>query len=1173
MSAYPYYSSNAEQGHWGHSLAATGVENVAAPVTMPAMSGASAAPVDDNAQVLYRAGSSMSGPMAPPPPMAVAAIFDMHSQSERTSTEMSYYERDPSSMGLEQVQQQGGSAAIQDPLGRLSACSPIVSFGFGGALVTMFPHSVQRLNIYDSGKASRIAPGMLQLRQLSETVSSEALGSSTLSLLGTPLFAGENTRSALLKRRDAAVSCANAWIEAASASSSPPSKEEIALYRAIIAMLSTFGAGTDPSKQPDMAGACMALGALSKLEAASDGATDAEAETPLISHGTRQQLEQIETQLLLGNRKAAVDAACSQGLWTHALIIASCTGKELWQTVVSAYTKEVLDDGFSSLGVQYRMFSGLGADALDEPQAFGQQGQGDATSDRFITAASIGAAAAGGQDAGLSGHLSASGGAGQTVRDKTTLSWVKTARLMLANRTPGDQDALMALGDRLKSEGRVVEAHICYALTQKSKDLFMPESADAQPRVVLLGVNETMRGQGHGASAFGMAMPRHSYYYRKPLAMFCTELYELLLALGAVTAAEAQPTSSASGSPATAAATPSPAVGHVQKPAKLLCLPHLQAYKLFYAWWLVDCGQTALASRHCDAVLSILATLPQGTAVPFISNSLVQELRNLRERLSGAGMTSTKAAEIVGDDSAIGGASTKSWLSRAMPRPSFTSLMTVFDSSIDKFITGADGNRISLESNAAPGKFEVGPDRQGATVAAAGEPARAVSGNPPRPLGAVTWDGRVTPSPHPVAASMSMSSNPAADAYLPSYGSPRQSLDGRPSMSSVHRDSNPEPPRMFTPSNLSAAADSGTLASMMYPSYQQQPQQQPPRWGDPDVPSREGTQSGFATPAASFVPSATALSSAMGAPGAGVASGGGIADNTMMPAIPPSFSGYAGQPGMSQGGGSAAPNADGAVGYGTGTGTGYNMNNGSSNNGNVGDDEEDMFGFSKKRPASTRPSQNPSRPSAEVSRSAAASARPSTEANNTKSSGKTDEQQDDKGGSGVFGLFKSLWGGRKNQANLGEESHFVYDPALGRWVDKSASGDQQESGPPPPPPPSMIKFQPQQSSSAPPAPPVANPAMQHGPAMVAVPTPPIGAGNVALPPTALNGMMATSRPASAAPPPLAGTGFSRAGTPGSVFDSPSPAMGAGMPPPTASTGSHQARRRGARSKYVDLMGQ
>ncbi|KAJ2221466.1 hypothetical protein IWW45_008864, partial [Coemansia sp. RSA 485] len=578
---------------------------------------------------------------------------------------------------------------------------------------------------------------------------------------------------------------------------------------------------------------------------------------------------------------------------------------------------------------------------------------------------------------------------------------------------------------------------------------------------------------------------------------------------------------------------------------------------LLHAWWLVDCGQTALASRQCDAVLSILATLPQGTAVPFINNSLVQELRNLRERLSGAGMTSTKAAEIVGDDSAIGGANTKSWLSRAMPRPSFTSLMTVFDTSIDKFITGADGNRISLESNAAPGKFEVGPDRQGAKAAATSEPAKAVGTYPPRPLGAVTWDGRMTPSPHGVAASIA-SSNPAGDAYLPSYGSPRQSLDGRPSLSSIHRDSNPEPPRMFTPSNLSSVGDSATPASMLYPNqhYQQpqqpqQPQQQQqPRWGDPAMLSGNTSQSGFATPAASFVPSATALSSAS-------------------------------QFGIPQGGNSAVPNADNAGGYGSANGFGSSYPtasvsgaaDGSSNNnhnGNADDDDEDMFGFSKKKPASARPSQDPSRPSADASRGAVSSARPSTEAKDAKTSGKADEQQDDKGGSGVFGLFKSLWGGRKNQANLGEESNFVYDPALGRWIDKNASGSQQESGPPPPPPPSMMNFQPQQSSSVPPAPPSANPAIQHGSvAMAAASTPNVGAGGVALPPPAFNGMMA-SRPASAAPP-FAGANIGRSDTPGSMYESP-PAMGGGMPPP-ASAGSRQAKRRGARSKYVDLVGQ
>ncbi|KAJ2779046.1 hypothetical protein GGI15_004002 [Coemansia interrupta] len=891
----------------------------------------------------------------------------------------------------------------------------------------MFPHNVQRFNMYDSGKASKVAPGMLQIQQLSAIVPAEACSNGNLSLLGVPLLAGETTRAMLIKRRDAAVIGAKAWIEAARASSAPPSDDEIVLYRVIIAMLEAYGSASDSAKPLDMSAVLDVLRSRIKSQPVSAPVQDSAAEVPPISNGNKQQLEQIEYLLLAGNRKEAIDTACRQGLWTHALIIASCTGKDLWQAVVSAYTKSVLSGSHSALGIQYRMFSGLGAGALDDPRPFHGLDQ-DSKDDEFITAANLGNSSHTRTDplrqdepAANGSSTDADGAYGETV----TADWARVLSLMLANRTSGDQDAMMLLGDRLKSEGSTVEAHICYALTRQGKAIFTPDSADSRPRAVLLGASETVRATGHGILSFDMAMTRFSHYYRKPSAMFATELYELLYALKTASATESQSSGTGAASPssngasATAAAAPASSQ-HGAKPATLLCLPHLQAYKLYYAWWLVDCGHVALASRYCDAVLGILATLPPGIAVPFISNSLVQELRNLRERLSGAGMTSTKAAEIVGDDSAIGGATSKSWLSRAMPRPSFTSLMTVFDSSIDKFITGADGNRISLEPGATPGKFEVGPDRQ--TAQSIGGSEQTVHKNPARPLGAVAWDGR-TPSPHALAASVSAAGS--TDGYLASYSSPRQSMDGRPSISSIHRDSNPEPPRMFTPSNFG---------------LQNEP-----------------------------------------------------------------------------------------------------------------------------KPASVQPGQGKARPSTDGPRSSTPSGRPSVD----KKGDKADGQADDKAGSGVFGIIKSLWGGRKNQANLGEESNFVYDPALKRWVDKNAQGGHEDVGPPPPPPPSMMKFQPQpqpqqQSMSVPPG-------MAYGlpPAPASMPG---STGGLAAPPFHANGMTGASRPPSVIPP-LANADLSRAGTPGSMFESPSPAMAGGTPAPPPSSGSRQVRRRGARSKYVDLVGQ
>ncbi|KAJ2782450.1 hypothetical protein H4R18_002256 [Coemansia javaensis] len=962
----------------------------------------------------------------------------------------------------------GGGNGVSDPLGRLDSSRPIVAFGFGGSLVTMFPQQVQRFNHYGSDGALKIAPGMLCVRRIADCIPLEHCAQGLPPLASTPLLTGDTARSTLEKHRDTAIACAKAFLDSPS-SAHALGPVERALYGVAVAVLRA-------ADQPDLQSQPLheAIDAIRPLLAqrqqpGPQEQTMQQATVP-ISHGSAQDVAEVEAMLLAGKRSEAIDAACRRGMWAHALIVASCTGKKDWQAIVSAYTASVLSGGFDALGAQYRLFSGMGGHAFDDPQAL-RQAAADST---FVTAADIDSP--GTRGGPPLGHPDP--GAGGAISD-----WARTLALALANRSPNDQAAILGLGDRLRESGQTGAAHICYVLTLQGKGLFVPESDEATPRAILLGASEVERSSGGGAP-FGMAQTRYSRYYRSHTAIFLTELYELAFALRAVASGDAQ------------AAAPAA--------AKILCLPHLQAYKLHRAWWLADCGQVAQASHYCDAVLDILATLPRGTAIPFIHSALVQELRNLRDRLSGAGMTSARAAEAASGGggggaglAGIGGASPKSWLARAVPRPSFASLMTAFDSSIDKFIMGADGQRIPLGAGATAGKFEIGPSRTDPRHTA----------GPPQPLGAAAWGG-TSSSPHPQVphlpnggSSGSMEPHAAsyAPSYAPSYASPRQSLDARPGTADLYRD-NSMPPRMFTPAAFSAStgdpAPNGsaqpqwgdpTMQTSAHPGWGDPTMQSSaqPQWGDPTIQSSaqpqwgdpgsaaNGTegQDGFIVPGMAFAPSATGSTPGFGTP------------------VPP-------QPVAS----SAAPAAP-APGAGD-------------------DDEEDMFGFKKSTSAqSARPS---ARPSGDGPPSKAPSARQSTDAQGGS------RAEDKESGGGMLGMLKSFWGGRKTQANLGEESQFVYDPVQKRWVDKSAPAGQQDAAPPPPPPPSMMRFQPQAAATPPP------------------PPPPGGGGN---------GM----RSMSAAPPLPASGSPSRAGTPMST-------------PDVASVGG-RAGRRNARSRYVDLMGQ
>ncbi|KAI9502221.1 Sec23-binding domain of Sec16-domain-containing protein [Coemansia spiralis] len=1082
---------------------------------------AASTPANNSVQMLYGNASLQQPPQQP------ATGFEFHNQMDRTSTELSYYDRSIGTAEMDQSTTEG----IADPLGRLNACYPVVAFGFGGKMITMFPKSVQRLHIYDSEKASRVAPGILHVRQLMDCIST-ATGTTgpglrePLLLGGAPLIAGEATRSALLKRRDIAVAGGQAWLDAA-VSVNALSREEKVLFEVLISVLAAFEE-TDAQKL-DLS---RALQSIRQLCPSTDGSSAGNSQAvsdmlPTISHGTSEQIRSIEALLLDGKREDAIGMACSQGLWAHAFIIASCTGKRQWQSVVSTYTKDVLSDDFSSLATQYRLFSGLGADSFDGLQAVNSNGS-SAKEDQFVTAADIGSIHTNYRQPlsqypqVLSTHQSVHGASVQSenfIREEAVnKDWAKTLSLILANRTSGDQAAILKLGDHLRSSGNILAAHVCYVLTLQSKDIFVPDaSQSAYPRAILVGADEFDRNRVTKSNTFGLSRTPLSRYYRYGPAIIATELYELAFALKAISASDSQVAGS---TPTHGQSTPNPSTGVTNgassgaqgsRPALLLCLPHFQAYKLYYAWWLTDCGQTALASRYCDAILGILATLPQGIAVPFIHASLVQGLRDLRERLSGTGMTSIKAAEMVGDGTALSGASSKSWLARAMPRPSFTSLMTVFDSSIDKFITGADGSQISLESSGTLGKFEIGPDRQ--SLDQQHEPSKAI--NTPRPLGAASLDGR-TPSPYLLAAGVPRSSleqTGGLDAYIPAYSSPRQSMDGRPvnGMYGAQSGQEPELPRMFTPSNMSSYGEQIPYGSSQQAIQSTQQLVQPPahpQWSDPENPNMYGTsdQSEFITPA-------SALGNTVGLPVNPSVSGMTGAYTSSNVAAGYAYQGYATT--------SAAPDVQ-------------STSRAETYVNNDDNDEEDMFGFSRKIPVAQQPAQPGStRQSMDAVRKSTSSVRKSTDVKDDKNATKSDADSEEKSAAGVFGILKSIWGGRKNQANLGEESHFVYDPELKRWVDKNAPDSQQDAGPTLPPPPSMMRFQPQSAS---------------------VPPPPVS-------------HVTDSRPGSVFPPHPS-TDPSRSGTPASTFDSRTPT---GLPPPSMSSAKPPAKRRGARTKYVDIM--
>ncbi|KAI0224079.1 vesicle coat component [Massospora cicadina] len=142
---------------------------------------------------------------------------------------------------------------------------------------------------------------------------------------------------------------------------------------------------------------------------------------------------QLYQLLLLGKRQEAARLAGSQRAWGHALIIASCAGKELWQETVQAFTRQEVAQ-CDGLALAYGLFAGLGRHAVNDVVGRG--------------------------------------------------NWREKLAFIFANRTPGDGAAICALGDELVA-GDVSAAHACYLLSSGAAIHGPPDAVGV--RLVLVG--------------------------------------------------------------------------------------------------------------------------------------------------------------------------------------------------------------------------------------------------------------------------------------------------------------------------------------------------------------------------------------------------------------------------------------------------------------------------------------------------------------------------------------------------------------------------------------------------------------------------------------------------------------------------------------------------------------
>jgi hypothetical protein len=71
------------------------------------------------------------------------------------------------------------------------------------------------------------------------------------------------------------------------------------------------------------------------------------------------QLSTLSDMLASGDKREAVEYAATHGLWSHALIIASSLGPDLWKETVNRFIKEEVNgNGVACLTASYALFAG-----------------------------------------------------------------------------------------------------------------------------------------------------------------------------------------------------------------------------------------------------------------------------------------------------------------------------------------------------------------------------------------------------------------------------------------------------------------------------------------------------------------------------------------------------------------------------------------------------------------------------------------------------------------------------------------------------------------------------------------------------------------------------------------------------------------------------------------------
>lgn len=450
--------------------------------------------------------------------------------------------------------------------------SPIISFGFGGTIVTSFPKQIPRYAAGQDKPMIKCSPGEVKIQDgkilpLDEDVAT----------FPGPLRSKSKKKEVLgwLQRRIANLECIG-FGQISSTTLPDPRKrhEEKMLLWKIVRVLVEHDGTVDGNASAETAMRSILSPELIVGDAASLpphhfnspllGISRTSGSPSIPDPVKPEAMEGLRKLLLHGEREKAVWHAVDNRLWAHAMLLASTLEKNVWKQVSQEFVRQevkTFGDNTESLAALYQIFAGNWDESMDElvpPSA----------------------------RAGLQ-MISKTATTGPTKNALDGLDrWRETLTLILSNRSVDDGRALLSLGKLLASYGRIEAAHICYIFAKPPGLFGGPD--DSQVTVALLGADHLVQPFDYG---------------RDMDSIILTEVYDFARTVLA----------------SSLAATVS---------------PHLQSYKLYHAMILAEYGYKSEAQQYCEAITSALNSTTKRS--PYYHSLLFGALENLMDRLRQA---------------------------------------------------------------------------------------------------------------------------------------------------------------------------------------------------------------------------------------------------------------------------------------------------------------------------------------------------------------------------------------------------------------------------------------------------------------------------------------------------------------------------------------------------------